>query len=42
MQVNIGIGMMSRVGLLSFEELFLEWTGEEGSDVERPLSKSLA
>ena len=35
MQANIGIGMMAGVGLVGFEELFLEW---EASDVERALS----
>jgi len=37
MQVNICIGMIAGVSLLNFEDLFLEWTGEEGSDVERAL-----
>jgi len=28
MQVNTGIGVIEGVGLLSFEDLFLEWTNE--------------
>jgi len=46
MQANIVIGTMAGVGLLSFKEFFVDWTGEgasglvrmKRSDVERALS----